>query len=236
MTLSPTSEQTLTTTSPRCGDRARTSGSSAPRPRTGLRVLVVDDHDVFHLGFRLLLVRSGVRRCVPARDAEEALAAARRYEPHVVIVDLAVADGRGAEVARLLRRAAPTAKLVLLSGSGTMSVATAKRIGASALLPKRTRAAELVSVVRRVAAGDQIFPQRETNGTTLSRRQSQVLGLMAAGATNQEIAARLQLSPETVKQHAAAIYRKLGVRNRTQAARRGDALGLTTDEHADAAA
>lgn len=193
-----------------------------------MRVLVVDDHDVFHLGLRLLLTQSGIQRCVPARNAEEALAAARRYEPHVAIVDLGVEDGHGAAIAQRLRIAAPAAKLVLLSGPGTMRVSTAKRLGAAALLPKRTSAAELVSAVRDVAAGGERFPRRKTDATRLSPRQVQVLALMAVGATNQEIAARLRLSPETVKRHAAAIFRKLGVRNRTQAARRGDEMGLTS--------
>jgi two-component system response regulator DesR len=174
---------------------------------------------------------------VPAHDAEEAFTAARRYQPHVVIVDLELADGRGVEVARGLRAAAPSASLVVLSGPANMSLSTAKSIGASALLPKRTQAADLVHVVRCVAAGGHFFPRRQTDVAALTPRQSQVLALMADGGTNQEIAARLHLSPETVKHHATAIYRKLGVRNRTQAARRGGELGLTViDRHANAAA
>jgi len=188
----------------------------------------VDEYDLVHLGFRLLLTsRPEVERCVPAHDAEEALDAARRYAPHVAIVDLGVADGSGAELAMSLRDAAPGARLVLLSGTRTMPVSAAKRIGASALLPKRTRAVDMVQVVAHVAAGGEYFSQPGVGPMRLSPRECEVLALIARGETNREIAAELHLSPGTVKQHAAAIYRKLGVRNRTEAARRGDALGVT---------
>jgi ATP/maltotriose-dependent transcriptional regulator MalT len=73
-----------------------------------------------------------------------------------------------------------------------------------------------------------VFGRREdAPETPLSEREREVLGLIATGATNKEIAARLFLSPHTVKEHASALYRKLGVKNRAEATRRAERLGLT---------
>jgi DNA-binding NarL/FixJ family response regulator len=199
---------------------------------TGVRVLVVDDHDVVHLGFRLLLTsQDWIERCVAAHDATEAVTLARRYEPHVVIVDLSVGQGSGPQVAEAVRTAIPSTRLILLSSAGHLSVSAAKRLGSSAMLPKRARAHDIARVVRHVAAGGRHFPQVGVESSRLSDRECEVLTLLANGRTNREIAAKLHLAPDTVKNHAAAIYRKLGVRNRTEAARRGDELGLLVADH-----
>ena len=82
--------------------------------------------------------------------------------------------------------------------------------------------------VRMVGKGMTVFGrQEEAPATPLSEREREVLTLIASGATNREIAKRLYLSPHTVKEHASALYRKLGVKNRAEAARRAERLGLT---------
>jgi DNA-binding NarL/FixJ family response regulator len=84
----------------------------------------------------------------------------------------------------------------------------------------------MVRIVGHVAAGGEYFPPSPADAAGLSPRECEVLALMAGGESNREIASRLQLSPDTVKQHAKSIYRKLRVRNRTEAARRLDELGV----------
>ena len=87
-----------------------------------LRILVVDDHDVVHWGFRLLLERQPwVERCLAARNAEEALSLAAREKPHVALVDLFLGRESGAEICESLRSASPQMKVLLISGAGSLS-------------------------------------------------------------------------------------------------------------------
>jgi two-component system response regulator DesR len=195
-----------------------------------LRVLVVDDHDVVHWGFRLLLTEQPwVERCLTARDPDEARALARRYEPHVALVDLFLGERSGAELCTSIRRESPRTRVLLISGAGWISPQAAKAAGASGFVSKDSSAAAVASAVRAVGEGRTVFARspREPSAP-LSARERDVLGLMAGGATNREIAAALHLSPHTVKEHTGKLYRKLGVRNRAEAVRRAERLGLSS--------
>jgi two-component system response regulator DesR len=194
-----------------------------------LRILVVDDHDVVHWGFRLLLTQQPwVERCVSARTGEEALEMCKRYDPHVALVDLFLAGDSGADVCETLRREWPATRVLLLSGAGRISASAARAAGASGFVSKDWDAEDVVRAVRMVAKGMTVFePQAESPAATpLSEREREVLDLIASGATNREIAGRLFLSPHTVKEHTSAVYRKLGVRNRAEAVKRAQHLGL----------
>lgn len=205
----------------------RRGPARAGGPVSRVRVLVVDDCDVMHLGFRTLLTaQPWVERCVVANDPASAVELAGRYDPHVVILDPGLGDGAGMRLVRAVREAASDARVVLLT-SGAISIATARYHDAAALLPKRARLDHVTRVIRDVAGGGTYLRRDDLGVAGLSPRECDVLALLADGETNGEIAARLHLSRDTVKQHAAAIYRKLGVRNRTEAARRADELGLT---------
>ncbi len=203
--------------------------AARPEPRERLRVLVVDDHDVVHWGFRLLLEsQPWVERCATAAGAAEALERARRIEPDVALVDLLLRDESGAELCEELRRASPRTRILLLSGVGSISPAVARRAGASGFVSKDLGAGEIVKAVRRVARGEEVFGDAdgEEAAGPLSGREREVVALIAAGATNREIAERLFLSPHTVKEHTSAIYRKLGARNRAEAVKRAQRLGI----------
>ena len=193
-----------------------------------LRVLVVDDHEVVHWGFRLMLGQQPwVERCLSARSADEALTLAARYTPHVALVDLFVGEESGPEVCERLRALLPALRVLLISGAGRISAAAARAAGASGFVAKDRPAAEIASAVRVVAAGREVFPAEEAPvGPPLTGRERDVLELVARGATNREIAADLFLSPHTVKEHTSALYRKLGVRNRAEAVQRAQRLGL----------
>jgi DNA-binding NarL/FixJ family response regulator len=194
----------------------------------GLRVLVVDDHDVVHWGFRLLLERqTWVESCAAATDGEEALARAGRLHPHVALVDLFLAGESGAEVAEELRRAHPEMKVLLISGAGRISPAVARAAGASGFVSKDWGAADVVRAVRMVALGQEVFaPAPDGEEVNLSPREREVVTHISQGSTNAEIARALYLSPHTVKEHTSAIYRKLGVRNRAEAVKAAQRLGL----------
>ena len=196
----------------------------------GLRVLVVDDHDVVHWGFRLLLERqSWVESCAAATNGEDALRQAARISPHVALVDLFLAGESGAEVAEELRRARPDIKVLLISGAGRISPAVARAAGASGFVSKDWGAADVVRAVRMVALGQEVFvPAPEGGDAGLSPREREVVTHISRGSTNAEIARALFLSPHTVKEHTSAIYRKLGVRNRAEAVKAAQRLGLIT--------
>ena len=195
----------------------------------GLRVLVVDDHAVVQWGFRVLLGRQPwVESCVAASTAEEALQEARRRPPDVALVDLFLGQRSGAEVGEAIRGVSPDTRVLLMSGVGRISPQAAQAAGASGFVSKDRSAEEVAMAVRMVGTGMTVFARQEEEepAAPLSGREREVLSLMAAGETNAEIAARLYLSPHTIKDHASSVYRKLGVRNRAAAVRQAERLGL----------
>lgn len=195
-----------------------------------LSVLVVDDHDVVHWGFRLMLGQQPwVERCVSARTAAEALELTRRYEPDVAVVDLFLGEESGAEICDRLHDAWPGVRVLLVSGAGRISPSAAKAAGASGFVSKDLPAADIARAVRMVGLGHTVFPPQgdePARAAGLTQREQQVLELVSSGATNREIAAQLHLSPHTIKEHTSALYRKLEVRNRAEAVQRAQRLGL----------
>jgi DNA-binding NarL/FixJ family response regulator len=194
-----------------------------------LKVLVVDDHAVVQWGFRMLLGRQPwIQRCRVAATPEEGLELAGRMRPDVALVDLFLGERSGAELCEAIREASPNTRVLLISGVGWISPEAAKAAGASGFISKDWSADEVAQAVRMVGRGMTVFARQKEGPTTpLSAREREVLELMGGGATNREIAARLYLSPHTVKDHTSALYRKLGVRNRAEASRRAEQLGLT---------
>jgi DNA-binding NarL/FixJ family response regulator len=213
-------------------------------PPRKLCVLVVDDHDIVHWGMRLVLVQQDwVERCVPATTGDEAEDRARRYSPHVALVDLFVGDEAGTDIAQRVRAAHPSTRVLLVSGAGRISATAARAAGAAGFVTKDRSAAEIVEAIRRIGAGEDVFDATTRPGSSgglgaadrspgrpahqrLTARERQVLNLVAAGLTNAEIAAELQLSPNTVKEHASSMFRKLGARNRADAIVRAQRLGV----------
>lgn len=218
--------------------------SAASAPPRKLCVLVVDDHDIVHWGMRLVLVQQDwVERCVPATTGDEAEDRARRYSPHVALVDLFVGDEAGTDIAQRVRAAHPSTRVLLVSGAGRISATAARAAGAAGFVTKDRSAAEIVEAIRRIGAGEDVFDAATRPGGAgalgpadrspgrpahqrLTAREREVLTLVAAGLTNAEIAAELQLSPNTVKEHASSMFRKLGARNRADAIVRAQRLGV----------
>jgi DNA-binding NarL/FixJ family response regulator len=202
--------------------------AEAPTGGRRLRVLVVDDHDVVHWGFRVLLGQQDwVERCLAARTGAEALEHVRTFAPDVALVDLFLAGESGADLCASIRKASPSTRVLLISGSGRMSAAAARAAGASGFVSKDWDAGDVAAAVRMVGLGMTMFsPKSDQPEPLLTGREREVLDLIAEGSTNREIADRLFLSPHTVKEHTSALYRKLGARNRAEAVQRAQRVGL----------
>ncbi len=192
----------------------------------GLRVLVVDDHDVVQWGFRLLLERqSWVERCLAASNGPEAVQACRKAQPEVALVDMLLGAESGADVCEEIHKVSPNTRVLLISGAGVISPNVARTAGAAGFISKDWSAVDVVRAVRRVSQGQEVFAEAPLD-SPLSEREQEVLSLIATGSTNKEIAGQLHLSPHTVKEHTSAIYRKLGVRNRAEATRQAQRLKI----------
>jgi DNA-binding NarL/FixJ family response regulator len=191
-------------------------------------ILVVDDHEMIHWGFRLRLSREPwVCRCLGARDGREALEMVRRYGPQIVLVDLMLGDESGVDVCEQILAVAPGTRVLLMSGSGKIAVRAARAAGACGFLPKDWPAADVLRAIHAVGLGGTLFgASPPPNRLTLTLREREILDLLAGGSTNREIARTIHLSPHTVKEHVSALYRKLDARNRTGAVQRAQRLGL----------
>jgi two-component system response regulator DesR len=193
------------------------------------RVLVVDDCELVQAGMRsLLLQEEWVESCFCAGSAEAAFELLRRCRPHVVIIELALGADSGLHLARRIRSSSPHVRIILMSSQGRVSVSEATANGAAGFIPKNIPAQGVVLATRQVALGGRVFPRRDDEScrVSLSPRERDVLQHLVSGLSNPEVAAQLFLSRHTVKQHTSALYRKLGVRNRAQAASRARELGL----------
>jgi DNA-binding NarL/FixJ family response regulator len=206
----------------------REKARQRPEPPVRLRVLVADEQEIVHWGFRsLLTAQDWVERYIGAQTAEEALELVRAHEPHVAMIDVMVGDDPGAALCQRIREICPRTRVLLMSRNGGITAQSARAAGAFGSVPKDWSAQDLASAARMVALGMTVFaPDREQPGTLLSERERQVLHLIAIGATNREIAERLFLSPHTVKDHTSTLYRKMKAKNRADAIQRAQRLGL----------
>jgi DNA-binding NarL/FixJ family response regulator len=215
-----------------------------------MRVLVVDDHELFRTGLRELLEDAGFE-VGEAANGEAALRRVPGFAPDVVLMDLGLPGMAGIEATRLLREAAPATRVLVLTMSQDESrVLDALCAGASGYLLKESTLDEITVAIRAVAAGHsalapriarvvvdelrrgghQKAPAAEPALDTLSARERQVLALIADGYDNVQIARRLFVSPSTVKNHVSSLLVKLAVDNRVQAATYAIRHGLASGE------
>ncbi len=203
-----------------------------------IRVLVVDDHELFSDALSLLLGRQPELELAGAvSDAEEALERARELQPDVVLMDLDLPGMDGVEATRRMREVAPKAKVVIVTAlSSPTLIAGALAAGACGYVPKTRAVDDLFDVVRRAAAGEIVMPASDLplvleqlrGGETprpvaelalgrLTARETEILRALAAGESTGSIATMLGISPLTVQSHVKSILAKLGVHSKIEA-------------------
>ncbi len=200
-----------------------------------LRVLIVDDHDIVRKGLSMLVSRQEDLHVVgEAGTAAEAIQKAKEESPDVVILDIRLPDASGIEVCREIRDHLPeTRVLMLTSYSDEEAIMRSIMAGASGYLLKEIRSQEIVDAIRKVGQGQSLLdpavtasvlervrrgPDGDDKWSQLTDQERRILGLIAEGLTNREIAQQVNLSDKTVKNYVSNILGKLEVARRSQAA------------------
>jgi len=201
-----------------------------------IRVLLVDDHAVVREGLRnFLALQDGLEIVGEASDGNEAIEQAERLEPDVILMDLVMPGLDGIGAMRQLRARSPSSRVIVLTSFlEDERVLPAIQAGAAGYLLKNVEPAELARAIRAAHAGEAIIDPtaaarlvhaiadearpRIEEPERLTRRERDVLELIARGRSNKRIALELGISEKTVKTHVGHLLAKLGVTDRTQAA------------------
>ncbi|GAA3635056.1 response regulator [Streptomyces chitinivorans] len=203
-----------------------------------IRLLLADDHPVVRAGLRAVLeTEPGIEVVAEAATAEAAVARAAGGDIDVVLMDLQFGGGmNGAEATAAITSRPSAPRVVIVTTYDTdADTLPAIEAGATGYLLKDAPPQELAAAVRTAAAGrtalapavaDRLMKRLRTPGTALTRRETEVLALVAEGLSNQAVGARLHLTEGTVKSHLARVYAKLGVESRTAAVATATELGL----------
>ena len=191
-----------------------------------IRILIADDHALLRRGLATLLgFNKDIAVVGDAKNGEEAVKAAVKLKPDVVVMDLSMPVMDGVEATRQIREAlSDTYVLILTSYSTSVDVSRAMEAGASGAFVKDAEDERLVDAIRTVAAGGTAFsPEIEAmvrsdpHPPELTERQRKILDDTSKGLSSEQIAARLGISAYAVNQHLDVIRRKLGAQNRTEA-------------------
>jgi DNA-binding NarL/FixJ family response regulator len=194
-------------------------------PDSSVRALVVDSHAPSRIGLAALLEEQPwIERCLLAADSGESVALARRHRPDVAILDISQTGPFAGSITAAIRAAHPGVQILLTSHCRTSPGASPASLGAVGFLPASVSPEGIIDGVRTAILGgeplDLEAAAAPAEGPELTDREREILFLLGTGKTNREIAERLHLGPDSVKKSATALYRKLGVRNRTEAAQR----------------
>lgn len=207
-----------------------------------IRVLIVDDHAVVREGLRTFLeLQEGIEVAGEASDGHDAIRAAERLRPDVVLMDLVMPNLDGVGAMRELRQRVPAARVIVLTSFlDDERLLPAVRAGAAGYLLKNVQPQELARAIRTAAAGEALLDPavaarlvealeedgRDTRADQLTPREREVLVLIGRGYANKRIALELGIAEKTVKTHVGNVLSKLGVSDRTQAALYAARLGL----------
>ncbi|MEU6410705.1 response regulator transcription factor [Microbispora sp. NPDC046933] len=203
-----------------------------------VRVLIVDDHPVVREGLRGMLESDpAITVAGEAGSGEEAVARAAALAPDVVLMDLRMPDGDGVSATTRILAARPETRVIVLTTYETdQDIVRAVEAGATGYLLKDTSRADLLAAIAAATRGETVLSPsvatklvtrlRAPAASALSRRETEVLALVARGLTNAEIGRALFISETTVKTHMLRIFTKLGVSDRTAAVTTALARGL----------
>jgi two-component system, NarL family, response regulator DevR len=196
----------------------------------GIRLLIVDDHEVLRFGLKKLVESTGFIQVVGALNEAE------RLKPDVVLMDVRLPDGSGADVCRAIRTVCPQTRILFFTSyNDETAVLAAVFGGAQGYLLKTVPGEALIQGIKSVAMGESILDPAVTKSVLtrmrslskhssphdpvdFSLQQRRVLALVAEGKSNKEIANDLNLSERTVRNYLNHIYKKLNVHSRTKAA------------------
>ena len=220
------------------------------------RVLIADDQELIRTGFRLILTARGIDVVGEAADGAQAVAAERRLNPDVVLMDIRMPTMDGLDATRHILGRSPDCRVVMLTTFDLdRYVYAALAIGASGFLLKDVTADHLAAAVRLVGTGDALLapsitrrlverfatgdrtatgrpvPRMDRDLAVLTPRELEVLTLLGGGLSNTELASTLTLSEATVKTHVARIFAKLSLRDRAQAVVLAYEKGLVIPGH-----
>jgi len=199
-----------------------------------IRLLVADDQDMVRLGVKALLAGTEIKVVAEVASGQAATKHALEAEVDVVLMDVRMPDGDGLTALGRIKLDKPNLSIILFSAfDNPASIARAIALGASGFLLKTCTRDELLSTIRTVAKGENVWTReklRSVSGAlrtprmannleaSLSEREGEVLRQMSRGLTNKQIAETMKISYETVKEHVQHVLRKIGLTDRTQAA------------------
>ncbi len=190
-----------------------------------IRVVIVDDHPLF-IDALTLALRPLASGAAPssASTLAQAMAILRTVPADLILLDLMLPDAGGVESVARVREVAAHARVVVVSGKDdAVTVNLARALGADGFISKASPLTEIQQRLRAVLAGEAVFPEAQPAPavadaiSALTQAQARVLAAAATGKLNKQIAYEMNLAEPTIKAHMSAIFKKLGVNNRTQA-------------------
>lgn len=198
-----------------------------------IRVLIADDHALVREGLRKLLELSdNIEILSEVGDGQGAINIARKEKPDVILMDVNMPGTNGISATRVIKREMPSIHVIALTIYEDEEVVDMVRAGVSAYVLKDVAGSELIDTITRVMQGEVVIHPRVANRLVrelsrndnkksdirLTKRERDVLLLLVKGQSNKEMAETMFISEKTVKNHLTSIFRKLGVKDRTQAA------------------
>jgi two-component system response regulator DegU len=215
-----------------------------PDGAPAVRLMLADDHRMLREGLRRSMTEQGFSVVGEAADGAQAVELAHRLLPDVILMDVTMPELDGVGATREIRAALPNVRVVMLTMHADEDVlASAIRAGASGYLVKDCSIKEIADAVRMAASGETIIspnlaasmldevrklddPATSDEQRVVTRREEEVLQLIANGCSTPEVAEQLYISHKTVKNHLASIYQKLDARDRTQAVLQAVRMGI----------
>lgn len=191
------------------------------------RIVIADDHAVVREGLKAILSFEGDFTVVgEAANGQDAVRCAKELLPDVIVMDLMMPQLNGADATAQIVKCAPSVKVLILTTYGSANdISRALDAGATGALMKTVTNKELADSIRKVAAGEKVVAQEIIKSISINQpvpdltaRQMEILHSVARGLTNEDIAIQLGISANAIKHHLSAIFAKLGVATRAEAA------------------